>query len=113
MEQLILHLFGDYVLQNQWITNNKIQNNLKGYLISFLHAVIYSIPFLIFLTTWEAWLIILISHFFIDKYQFAKHWVKIMNFRNKNYMVVNNGIRIVIDNCFHLICNYFAILLFS
>lgn len=110
MDQLLLHLLGDYILQNQWISDHKIKNESIGYVASLVHAIIYSIPFLIFLATWKAWLIILVTHFIIDKYQVANFWIQIMNRKNKTK--VNNGIKIVIDNFFHLMCNYFAIMYF-
>ncbi len=109
IEQIILHLAGDYMLQNQWMSNKKTENNPTGYIVAIIHSLIYSLPFWVFLTNWQGWLFIFISHFLIDKYELGKIWIKLANYRNRNYKSVNNGIRIVIDNTFHIICNYVAI----
>jgi len=43
MEQLILHLTGDYLLQSDWMALNKIKNSRAAA----THAFVYSIPFLL------------------------------------------------------------------
>lgn len=112
MIQLILHLLGDYVFQNQWMTENKTKKSLKGIFAALLHSLIYSILFFIFLINWKGLIVIFISHLIIDKYDIARLWVRIINNAGKR-KVVNNGIRIVVDNTFHLIINYFVIIYFS
>jgi hypothetical protein len=74
MEQLILHLLGDYVTQSDWMANNKT----KRFLPAFLHAIVYSFPFLLLRPSWVAFAVILVSHFIIDRYRIARFmvWVK-------------------------------------
>jgi len=43
MEQLILHLTGDYLLQSDWMALNKIKSNRAAA----THALVYSLPFLL------------------------------------------------------------------
>jgi hypothetical protein len=43
VEQLILHLLGDYVTQSDWMARNKT----KALLPAFWHAAVYSLPFLL------------------------------------------------------------------
>lgn len=68
MLQLILHLIGDYVTQSDWMANNKT----KRFLPAALHALVYSIPFLILDPSLAAFLVILMTHFFIDRYRLAR-----------------------------------------
>jgi len=78
VEQLILHLFGDYITQSHWMAENKTKANLPAW----AHALVYSFPFL--LLTGKApnpalaGVVILVSHFLIDRYRLARYvvWAK-------------------------------------
>lgn len=74
MEQLILHLIGDYVTQSDWMASNKT----TSYVPAAVHATVYSLPFLLLRPSWTAFAIILITHFFIDRFRLAKYvvWAK-------------------------------------
>ena len=77
MEQLLLHLVGDYVTQTDWMAQEKTKRNLAA----FAHAVVYSLPFLLLGPSLAAFMTILVTHYFIDRYRlaryvvFAKNWV--------------------------------------
>ena len=74
MEQLILHLIGDYITQSDWMANGKTSK----YLPAMVHATVYSLPFLLLRPSWLAFSVILVTHFFIDRFRLAKYvvWVK-------------------------------------
>ena len=74
MIQLILHLLGDYVLQSDWMANNKT----KRFVPAAVHAIVYSLPFLLLKPSWTAFAVILVTHFLIDRYRLARFvvWVK-------------------------------------
>lgn len=74
MLQLILHLLGDYVFQSDWMAQNKT----KRFAPAAAHAVVYSLPFLMLKPSLAAFLVILVSHFFIDRYRLARFvvWAK-------------------------------------
>lgn len=85
MAQLLLHLWGDYILQSGWMANNKTKSSLAA----FIHALCYSLPFLWLCYVpwsrlepehfrWMAWFTIFGTHFFIDRYRLARYvvWVK-------------------------------------
>lgn len=76
MEQLILHLFGDYILQSDWMANNKTSKSVA----CSVHALTYTLPFL--LITNSLWALVVIggTHFFIDRYRLAKYVVYAKNF---------------------------------
>ena len=74
MEQLILHLFGDYVTQSDWMAVNKT----KRFLPAWVHASVYSTPFILLSRdNWAFWTILL-THFLIDRYRLARYvvWAK-------------------------------------
>jgi hypothetical protein len=68
MTQLLIHLWGDYILQSDWMAQNKT----KAYLPAFVHALLYSLGFLLLRPSWKAWLVIAVTHFFIDRYRLAR-----------------------------------------
>ena len=68
MIQLILHLLGDYVLQSDWMANNKT----KAHFPALAHAVTYSLPFLLLSPSLAAFAVILCTHFLIDRYRLAR-----------------------------------------
>lgn len=76
MEQLIAHLFGDYILQSDWMANNKTSKNFA----CLCHALTYGIPFLFLGISWTAWFEIVSTHFLIDRFRLAKYVAYAKNF---------------------------------
>lgn len=74
MEQLILHLIGDYITQSDWMANGKTSSSIPAA----VHATVYSLPFLLLRPSLTAFAMILITHFFIDRFRLAKYvvWIK-------------------------------------
>lgn len=80
MIQLILHLIGDYVTQSDWMAQNKTKHSLPA----MAHALVYCLPFL-FLTRYApspaiAGMVILVTHFLIDRFRLARYVVFAKNF---------------------------------
>lgn len=75
-DQLTCHAIGDYILQSDWMANEKTKRHLPAA----AHAFVYSVPFWVFQPSLIAWLIILITHFFIDRYRLARYVVWLKNF---------------------------------
>ncbi len=117
MEQLLLHLFGDYISQSSWMARHKIQSTATGYLACGLHAVAYTLPFLL-IGNAASLFVIGITHFVIDKYGLA---VFLMKIRDWTWAGDNNGssaetppfmavwLMIITDNTIHLIINFFSL----
>ncbi len=119
VEQVIAHLVGDYLLQSDWMANEKT----KKIFPALAHALFYTIPFLYITFSWKALLAIAVSHFVIDHFRIARQvcWVK--NFiAPKSYWYAwedcnTTGyhkdrppwlavwLLIIADNTIHLICN--------
>lgn len=76
MQQLILHLVGDYILQSDWAANNKTSNSFA----CFVHVCLYSVGFLLLKPSWAAFSVIFITHFFIDRFRLAKYLCYAKNF---------------------------------
>jgi hypothetical protein len=75
-DQLVAHAIGDYVLQSDWMASQK----RKQFLVSLIHAIAYSTPFVWLAPTmsWSAWFIIVGTHALIDRFALARYvcWLK-------------------------------------
>jgi len=112
MEQLLLHLFGDFILQFDFLALNKKEFTLKGWLLCILHCLIYSLPFLL-ITNLDGVILIFIFHFFIDKTNVIEYYIKVRNnlFNGKNKTTYSKNMWLIIisNNTIHLIINYLII----
>lgn len=121
-DQILAHLVGDYILQSDWMANEKRKKTVAAV----IHGLTYTLPFL-FLTTsvWAIWFIFL-THVIIDRFGLARYvvWAK-----NRPYPgslpwkdCTGTGyppdrppflavwLLIIADNTLHLICNGFALM---
>lgn len=73
---LLAHLFGDYILQSDWMANEKT----KRWWPAIAHAATYGIPFAFIVPSVWAWLVIVVTHAVIDRYRLARHVVWTKNF---------------------------------
>ena len=73
-DQLIAHAVGDYVLQSDWMANEKTKKNVAA----LAHVVTYTLPFLFLTQSPLALLLIAGSHFIIDRWRLARYvcWLK-------------------------------------
>lgn len=109
MEQLLAHLWGDYVIQNDWMANNKT----KSTVVCLIHVLTYTVPFLFLTLDWRKLAAIALTHFLIDRFRLALWIVKV-----KNWTWTNTGfptstpdyisfwVTILVDNTIHLTINY-------
>lgn len=103
MEQLLAHLTGDYLIQNNWMARNKESNSFA----CLIHCILYTMCFW-FLASWPALAVIFVTHFVVDRTGVVK---KISNWAMgdaPDFLKV--FVAIARDNTVHLLCNYFAIL---
>jgi hypothetical protein len=72
--QLVCHGFGDYVLQSDWMAQQKT----KGHLPAAAHALTYCLPFLLLRPSLYALAFIVATHFAIDRWRLARYvvWAK-------------------------------------
>lgn len=73
---LLAHLAGDYLLQSDWMAQEKT----RRWLPAWAHAIVYGLPFLIITQSPVALATIVITHAIIDHYRLARHVVWVKNF---------------------------------
>lgn len=138
MEQLILHLIGDYILQNSWQALNKKKDGWIGFWACLTHCIIYSLPFL-FIGSLDAVLFIFTTHFIIDRtnlvayliafrdgvkikdyqpgskidpvviYNYKQYDISNFGFPQERPIIISVWLYIIVDNIFHVLFNYIAI----
>jgi hypothetical protein len=133
MIQLLLHLLGDFIIQNDWMALNKKKKSWIGELACHVHCITYALPFL-FIASPLSVLIIYITHYLIDRTNVIMYFLAFRNNTKKEiwkkssygrkYMIYDisnfgfNKIRpfaisiwlfFIVDNCFHIAINYFVI----
>ncbi len=79
-DQLLCHAVGDYLLQSDWQAINKT----KRFLPAAVHATLYSLGFIALHPSITAWLVILLTHYFIDRYRLARYVVWAKNWLGPN-----------------------------
>src|SRR4051812_18369702 len=121
MEQLLLHLIGDYVTQTDWMAREKRRNPLAA----LAHALVYGLPFLLLTMSPYAIIVIVITHLWIDAHGlaryvvFAKNWLTDRSLRWADCSATGYPpsmppwlavwLLIIADNTMHLCINYAAI----
>ena len=116
MEQLLLHLVGDYVIQNDWMALNKKINNWKGEFACQLHSITYTLPFLLLTTNWKSLFLIYASHYILDRNDIVTTLLSLKNtgkWKNDNFgfnktrpKFITIWLNIITDNTIHLVINY-------
>lgn len=119
MIQLLLHLLGDYFLQNDWMAVNKGKFSNLGWVTCTLHCSLYSMPFLFYYHSWEVFIWVFATHFLIDKFGLAEYWTRFANWDwDKSHILGMSTERpiwlvvwlhIIRDNSLHIACNFFII----
>lgn len=121
MEQILLHLLGDYVTQTDWMARTKTQKLLAA----FIHATVYTIPFLLLTKSPVAIFVIWFTHILIDHFRlarfvvFAKNWITDTSLKWVDCSVtgyhkdvppwLSFWLLIIVDNFLHLAINYISI----
>lgn len=76
-DQLLAHAVGDYILQSDWMANEKT----KEAVAALAHVATYGLPFLFLRPSWKAYAVIVGTHFIIDRWRLArfvaaaKNWI--------------------------------------
>ena len=113
----LLHLLGDYIIQNDWMATNKKKPTWIGFYACLIHCVSYSLPFLLILD-WTAVFFVFLTHFIIDRWHLVDWFIALKNgnktienfgFSPDRPVLVTLWLYIITDNIFHLFCNSFII----
>lgn len=118
-DQLVAHAVGDYVLQSDWMANEKTKRSVAA----LVHVLTYGIPFLVIGASWPAMAIIVGSHFVIDRWRLARYvvWAKnligpyrpwsecsVTGYPDERPPWMAVWLLIIADNVMHVICNGLA-----
>ena len=73
-DQIVAHLVGDYVIQSDWMANEKTKQSVAAG----AHAITYTLPFALITQSALALGIICGTHFIIDRWRLARYvvWLK-------------------------------------
>lgn len=125
-DQLLAHAVGDYILQSHWQATQKTKNSLAAA----IHAVTYTLPFLLITQNATALAIICGTHFVIDRWRIARFVVWLKNgpmrwsdkegewcmkhltatgYQDDVPAWLSVWLLIIADNTIHIICNGLAI----
>lgn len=121
-DQLVAHAVGDYILQSDWMANEKTKRSTAA----FAHAFTYTLPFFLLTQRPVPLLVILGSHFVIDRWRLARYVVWAKNWlaptRNLSWKECTGTgyapdrppwlavwLLIIADNTLHVICNGLAL----
>lgn len=100
MHWIYAHLIGDYIIQNDWMAQNKKSRSWP----CLVHVITYMIPFLFCGLTWMQMTLIAWQHFMIDRTQFVMWFAKIKG--SKNFVTTPALFpwsAIILDNILHIL----------
>ena len=123
MDQVLVHIFGDYFLQSDYMATNKKDKVFPA----LAHAVTYVLPFLLLTKSLVALLVISGTHFAIDHWGLARYlaWLKnflgpkssrrpwkeceLTGFSPDRPIWLTVWLTIIMDNTLHLLINALSI----
>lgn len=120
-DQLVAHAVGDYILQSDWMANEKTKRSLAAA----VHAITYALPFLFFAPSQTALAFIIATHFAIDRWRLARYVVWLKNqldpkpapwsectatgYHKDRPPWLAVWLLIIADNTLHVLCNGIAL----
>jgi hypothetical protein len=125
-DQLLCHAIGDYVIQSHYMATNKTRSSW----VALYHALTYAVPFLFLQPSLLAMVVIVGTHFLIDRYRLARFVVAFKNLffttpaeyeRMSNEIDMGTGfpkdcppwlstwLLIIVDNICHVLLNGLAL----
>lgn len=121
-DQIVAHLVGDYIIQSDWMANEKAKRSVAAA----AHAITYALPFLFLTANVWALAFIIGTHFVIDRWRLARYviWLKNWPWPGSQPWSQCSGtgypserpawlavwLMIIADNTLHLICNGVALM---
>jgi hypothetical protein len=106
MEQVLLHLWGDYIVQSHWMAVNKKEKGWMGDLACFLHCLTYTLPFILISQNIVVLFLICYSHYYIDRFNLVQWFMKTKWKGDFGFGIFAPWSTILIDNILHLTCNF-------
>lgn len=114
-DQFVAHAIGDYILQSHWMATQKTKNSIAAA----VHAATYTLPFLFITHEPLALLLIMGTHFVIDRWRLARFVVWLKNgpwhpltatgYQDDVPSWLSVWLLIAADNIIHVVINGLAI----
>lgn len=114
-DQIVAHLVGDYILQSHWMATEKTKQSFAAA----VHAICYTLPFLLITRAPAMLAVICGTHFLIDRFRLARFvvWAKngargpitATGYPDDVQPWLSVWLLIIADNTIHLLCNGLAI----
>ena len=114
-DQLVAHAVGDYILQAHWMATEKT----KRHVAAAVHAITYTLPFVLLTQSVAALAVICGTHFLVDRYRLARFVVWAKNGARGPVTATGYAedvppwlsvwLLIAADNILHVLCNGLAI----
>lgn len=82
-DMVLAHMVGDYIIQSHYCANEKTKRSLPAA----IHAVTYALPFLFLTRSVPALAFIIVTHFVIDRWRLARHFIWFKNFLSPVHVV--------------------------
>lgn len=95
---LMAHLFGDFILQSDWMAVNK----KKSSFVCLAHVVTYLLPFLFCAFTWWQLILIGAQHFIQDRTKLIAWFLRVTGKQQFALPPLAPWSLIVTDNIFHI-----------
>jgi hypothetical protein len=118
-DQLVAHAVGDYIIQSQWMADNKRKDSVAAS----IHAITYTLPFLLITQSPGALAAICGTHFLVDRFGLARFVVWLKNgpwlpvtptgYQDRVPPHIRDWLFIIADNIIHVICNALALAVFA
>lgn len=91
-DQLVAHAVGDYILQSDWMANEKTKRSVAAW----AHVCTYVLPFVLLTQNVLALAFIVATHFVIDRWRLARYLCWIKNFlQPKALLTLADGTQVV------------------
>jgi hypothetical protein len=114
-DQIVAHFVGDYILQSHWMATEKTKQSLAAA----IHAITYTLPFVLITHSLVALVVICGTHFLIDRFRLARFVVWFKNgprlpvtatgYQDDVPAWLSVWLLIIADNTIHIIINGAAI----
>ena len=114
-DQIVAHLVGDYILQSHWMATEKVKRSIAAS----VHAICYTLPFLLITSSSAALAVICWSHFLVDRFRLARFvvWAKngasgpitATGYPDEVPAWLSVWLLIIADNTIHVVINGLAI----
>jgi hypothetical protein len=99
MHWICAHLIGDYIIQNDWMAQNK----KKHFFPCLIHCLTYIIPFLFCHLSWLQLILIALQHYIIDRTTFVGWFLEVKGSKMFRDGPLSPWSGVVTDNILHIL----------